>query len=200
MVVSSDISSGHMLYVTDDVIDKTRNELVYTGELEETVLNQIEAIWKTKMLQAGIINGTIERSPSPIPEPTHVQIQDKKPFQKIADKAQFPRSMNLSMDHVDSVKIERDGFFIHQRDGFLISQQDGANDEDDEDDELLNLDDDEEVAAVDEDDEDIPHLVMCQFNNVKRTKNKWDCKFKSGIMKINGKNILFSKADGVFEF
>lgn len=28
---------------------------------------------------------------------------------------------------------------------------------------------------------------------MKRSKNKWDCKFKSGVMKINDKNIIFSK-------
>ncbi|ESQ42458.1 hypothetical protein EUTSA_v10015836mg [Eutrema salsugineum] len=63
------------------------------------------------------------------------------------------------------------------------------------DEEILNENDDEEDAYNVDNDKDIPHLVMCQFDNVKKRKNKWDCRLKAGVMQINGKNIIFSEVE-----
>ena len=44
------------------------------------------------------------------------------------------------------------------------------------------------------------NVVLCQFEKVTRTKNKWRCMFKSGLIHVNGKDYLFSKANGEFEW
>lgn len=44
------------------------------------------------------------------------------------------------------------------------------------------------------------HLVLAQFDKVTRTKSRWKCTLKDGIMRINNKDILFNKATGEFEF
>ncbi|KAL8525674.1 hypothetical protein ACS0TY_015061 [Phlomoides rotata] len=72
---------------------------------------------------------------------------------------------------------------------------------DDDDDEPLNEDDDEDLDDVDQgDDLSATHLVLAQFDKVTRTKSRWKCTLKDGIMHINNKDILFNKATGEFDF
>ncbi|CAA7026312.1 unnamed protein product [Microthlaspi erraticum] len=72
--------------------------------------------------------------------------------------------------------------------------------EDDE--ELLNEDDDDDELDDLESGEDMntQHLVLAQFDKVTRTKSRWKCTLKDGIMHINDKDILFNKAAGEFDF
>ncbi|EOA14499.1 hypothetical protein CARUB_v10027719mg [Capsella rubella] len=178
MVLSTSNTSNAHEFVIDDVISKARCDLVYSGELDESVLSQIQSKWKTKMIQAGVISGTIETcSASFNPSPTH----------------------GLMM----ATKTECDEFYIPQQDGArdLVTQPNSCDFNDvDENEELLNEDDDDEEDAIDDDDSNIPHMVLCQFDKVKRCKSKWECKFNAGIMQINGKNVLFSEATGDFNF
>ncbi|KAE8711441.1 serine/arginine repetitive matrix protein 1-like isoform X1 [Hibiscus syriacus] len=74
---------------------------------------------------------------------------------------------------------------------------------DDDDDEPLNEDDDDEddLDDVDQGEElNTQHLVLAQFEKVTRTKSRWKCTLKDGIMHINNKDILFNKATGEFDF
>jgi hypothetical protein len=46
-----------------------------------------------------------------------------------------------------------------------------------------------------------PMFYGCLFNmQVTRSKNKWKCTLKDGIMHLNNRDILFVKATGEFEF
>ncbi|CAN4100991.1 unnamed protein product [Withania somnifera] len=75
------------------------------------------------------------------------------------------------------------------------------NDDVDDDDEPLNEDDDDELDDVDQgEDLNTAHLVLAQFDKVTRTKSRWKCTLKDGIMHINNKDILFNKANGEFDF
>nr|XP_029150831.1 transcription initiation factor IIA subunit 1 isoform X4 [Arachis hypogaea] len=87
----------------------------------------------------------------------------------------------------------------------LIAQNEVANDneeEDDDDDEPLNEnDDDDDFDDLDQgEDQHTHHLVLAQFDKVTRTKSRWKCTLKDGIMHINNKDILFNKATGEFDF
>ncbi|XP_010262269.1 PREDICTED: transcription initiation factor IIA large subunit-like isoform X1 [Nelumbo nucifera] len=66
----------------------------------------------------------------------------------------------------------------------------------------LNEDDDDEVDDLEQGDEEpnTNHLVLAQFEKVNRTKSKWKCTLKDGIMRLNNKDILFTKANGDFDF
>uniref|UniRef100_A0A6N2MM37 Major facilitator superfamily (MFS) profile domain-containing protein n=1 Tax=Salix viminalis TaxID=40686 RepID=A0A6N2MM37_SALVM len=67
---------------------------------------------------------------------------------------------------------------------------------DDDDDEPLNEDDDddEDLDGVDQGEElSTQHLILAQFDKVTRTKSRWKCTLKDGIMHINNKDILFNK-------
>ncbi|KAJ3120599.1 hypothetical protein HK098_004468 [Nowakowskiella sp. JEL0407] len=85
-----------------------------------------------------------------------------------------------------------------------IQQTDGPNDDDDDDD-----DDEENEAEIgsdlddeesDEDEQEADHLILCQYEKVSRIKNKWKCVLKDGIVNVNGKDYLFSKANCDFEW
>ncbi|CAH8296871.1 unnamed protein product [Eruca vesicaria subsp. sativa] len=198
--------------VSDHVISKTRSELVSNGELKLSVLNEIHATWKRKMIQAGVISETIETSGSK-PVTAHappLQSQNPNPLPGYAESG------------IDSDAKEREMFIENEHEGFYIPQKDGSADGygDDhadikpniyalpptnEDDEELNEDDDlEDEEGGGLDDDDIQGLIVCQFDYVKKKKqrksNYWECKLKAGVMHINGKQILFSEAKGNVDF
>ncbi|KAF2070382.1 hypothetical protein CYY_008295 [Polysphondylium violaceum] len=85
-----------------------------------------------------------------------------------------------------------------------ISQLDGGNDDDDDfdDDEVNKVDQEDSLNSdLDDDDDDDPdpaieHYVLCQYEKVTRVKNKRKCIFKDGVMHLNGKDLLFHKANG----
>ncbi|CAH9115678.1 unnamed protein product [Cuscuta epithymum] len=72
---------------------------------------------------------------------------------------------------------------------------------DDDDEDPLNENDDDDLDDVDQgEDLNTTHLVLAQFDKVTRTKSRWKCTLKDGIMHINNKDILFNKATGEFDF
>ncbi|KAK1349190.1 hypothetical protein POM88_054864 [Heracleum sosnowskyi] len=72
--------------------------------------------------------------------------------------------------------------------------QNDVLDDDDDDEPLNDNDDDDDLDVVDQgEDLNTQHLVLAQFDKVTRTKSKWKCTLKDGIMRINNKNILFNK-------
>ncbi|KAL4336018.1 hypothetical protein GQ457_07G042090 [Hibiscus cannabinus] len=79
-----------------------------------------------------------------------------------------------------------------------VAQNDTVYDDDDE--PLNEDDDDDDLDDVDQEELNTQHLVLAQFDKVTRTKSRWKCTLKDGIMHINNKDILFNKATGEFDF
>ncbi|RIB17082.1 transcription factor IIA, alpha/beta subunit-domain-containing protein [Gigaspora rosea] len=48
--------------------------------------------------------------------------------------------------------------------------------------------------------EETQNIILCLYDKVTRTKNKWKCQLKDGIMSVNGRDYLFQKGNGDFEF
>ena len=44
------------------------------------------------------------------------------------------------------------------------------------------------------------HKIVCQFEKVKRTKNKWACVLRDGIINIHGQDIVFKSATADLQF
>ncbi|THH27173.1 hypothetical protein EUX98_g7017 [Antrodiella citrinella] len=74
-------------------------------------------------------------------------------------------------------------------------------------------DDDEEAINSDLDDSDSDgerdadttdgadtDIVFCTYDKVARVKNKWKCVLKDGMIHVNGKDYLFAKCTGEFEW
>ncbi|KAK1298372.1 hypothetical protein QJS10_CPB14g00663 [Acorus calamus] len=66
----------------------------------------------------------------------------------------------------------------------------------------LNEDDDDDLDDLEQGEEEpnTHHLILAQFDKVTRTKSRWKCTLKDGIMHLNNRDILFNKATGEFEF
>ncbi|CAE5956798.1 unnamed protein product [Arabidopsis arenosa] len=320
-------TSAVYIHVIEDVVNKVREEFINNGGPGESVLSELQGIWETKMMQAGVLNGPIERYreyETPTAEmlfpPTPLQTPLPTPLPGTADNSSMyniptgssdyptpgtengvnvdvkgrpspympppspwanPR-LDVNVAYVDgrdepergnsnqqftqdlfvpsSGKRKRDDSSAHYQNGGSIPQQDGASDtipkanfefdgpmpdpydemlstpniysyqvpnedfneartpapneiqtstpvavqndivEDDE--ELLNEDDDDDELDDLESGEDMntQHLVLAQFDKVTRTKSRWKCNLKDGIMHINDKDILFNKATGEFDF
>ncbi|KAK7272051.1 hypothetical protein RJT34_28419 [Clitoria ternatea] len=83
----------------------------------------------------------------------------------------------------------------------LLDQNEVGIDNDDDDEPPLNENDDDDLDDIEHgEDQNTHHLVLAQFDKVTRTKSRWKCTLKDGIMHINNKDILFNKATGEFDF
>ena len=99
---------------------------------------------------------------------------------------------------------------ISQLDGNLDDDEDGEGDEEkpsikDEDDEnAINSDlddsDDDGQGPMGDDDEEFGDNILCTYDKVQRVKNKWKCTLKDGAMNVNGKEYVFHKGMGEFEW
>jgi len=71
-------------------------------------------------------------------------------------------------------------------------------------DEVIDSDLDDSEGEFDEDedgDEDgAVDIVFCVYDKVQRVKNKWKTTFKDGMIHINGRDYLFAKCQGEFEW
>ncbi|XP_048583514.1 transcription initiation factor IIA subunit 1-like [Nematostella vectensis] len=111
----------------------------------------------------------------------------------------------------------------------MVIQVDGANDssdddDDDEDDDDVddedehdkagdqgneeNVEEEEEPLNSDDDDPDdgatdlfdTENVVVCQFDKIARSRNKWKFHLKDGIMNLKGKDYVFQRATGEAEW
>ncbi|EAQ93420.1 hypothetical protein CHGG_01655 [Chaetomium globosum CBS 148.51] len=87
------------------------------------------------------------------------------------------------------------------------AQLDGGLDDDvkseeaDEDAINSDLDDPDEAGDDDEDEDDsMGHMMLCMYDKVQRVKNKWKCVLKDGVLTVNGKEYVFTKATGEYEW
>ncbi|KAI0158215.1 transcription factor IIA, alpha/beta subunit [Xylariaceae sp. FL1272] len=88
------------------------------------------------------------------------------------------------------------------------SQVDGPGDEikdedeSDVDEDAINsdLDDPDDVIENDDDDDEAGQIMLCMYDKVQRVKNKWKCVLKDGVLNVNGKDYVFHKATGEYEW
>ncbi|RWA06375.1 hypothetical protein EKO27_g8733 [Xylaria grammica] len=78
--------------------------------------------------------------------------------------------------------------------------KDEDDDEDDEDAINSDLDDPDDNVEENEDDEENGQIMLCMYDKVQRVKNKWKCVLKDGVLNVNGKDYVFHKATGEYEW
>jgi transcription initiation factor TFIIA large subunit len=122
-----------------------------------------------------------------------------------------PATSNISND------LEIMNEFLNRDSRNHPPQYDGQDDddEDEEEDEEEESEEDEDQdnkggednlgSDLDDEEDDVeegsyPNMVLCQYEKVHRTKNRWKCQFKDGIANINGKDYVFLRCQADFEF
>jgi transcription initiation factor TFIIA large subunit len=124
-------------------------------------------------------------------------------------------------------QANRDNFNIHQSDGQAAGGDSSDDDDEDEDedddidDDIDDKDDEKEEEPEDEGQDEEPlnsgddvsdaedsndklyevdNVVVCQYDKITRTRNKWKFHLKDGIMNLNGKDFVFQKSNGDAEW
>lgn len=84
-----------------------------------------------------------------------------------------------------------------------LDKEDDKDEEEDvgQDEEPLNSEDDVSDAE-DTNDKlyEVDNVVVCQYDKITRTRNKWKFHLKDGIMNLNGKDFVFCKCNGDAEW
>ncbi|KQJ86436.1 hypothetical protein BRADI_4g05469v3 [Brachypodium distachyon] len=93
--------------------------------------------------------------------------------------------------------VQGDGYYDYQ---YFFPGGVSTEDYDDDEPPLNEDDDDDDEDELKDSEPNAQHLVLAQFDKVSRTKNRWRCSLKDGIMHLNGREILFKKASGEFDF
>lgn len=98
----------------------------------------------------------------------------------------------------DEDDVEDDDDDVEEEDDHDDEEHDDDNDEN-QDEEPLNSEDD-----VTDDDPSVlfetDNVVVCQYDKITRSRNRWKFHLKDGIMNINGRDYVFQKANGDAEW
>nr|DBA14634.1 TPA: hypothetical protein GDO54_005570 [Pyxicephalus adspersus] len=177
-------------------------------------------------VQAPVIQQVLAPLPGGLPQQTGVIIQPQQILftgnkQVIPTTVSAPQAPTQGQLSVANPQQPQQG----QQQAPLVLQVDGAGDTSSEDDEDEDEDyDDEEEEDKEKDGEDgqveeeplnseddvsdeegqelfdTENVVVCQYDKIHRSKNKWKFHLKDGIMNLNGRDFVFSKAIGDAEW
>ena len=93
---------------------------------------------------------------------------------------------------------------IPQLDGDVDEDEEKPDIKDEDDENAINSDlddsDDDGQGNMGDDDDEFVDSILCTYDKVQRVKNKWKCTLKDGIMSVNGKEWVFHKGMGEFEW
>ncbi|TYJ58362.1 hypothetical protein B9479_000908 [Cryptococcus floricola] len=215
--------------VIDDVISSVKVDFEEYG-MEEDVLQNLQAKWEAKLLetrvadfaQTGADSPHLQRAKaelhSPPTGPSHHQ-PDMYPFSRPGVPQQGaggPGSMaNIYRNggvQQQEVRVKPEPRYDGEDDPLRLrggAAEDGNKPEpnaagllpgDDVIDSDLDDSDDENRGDVEAEDEDDVDIVFCVYDKVQRVKNKWKTVFKDGMIHLNGKDYLFAKCNGEFEW
>nr|KAF6484785.1 general transcription factor IIA subunit 1 [Rousettus aegyptiacus] len=135
------------------------------------------------------------------PTPAQGQITATGQQQPQAQPAQQQAPLVLQVDGTGDTSSEEDedeGEDYDDDDEEEDKEKDGAEDGQVEEEPLNSEDDvsDEEGQEL----FDTENVVVCQYDKIHRSKNKWKFHLKDGIMNLNGRDYIFSKAIGDAEW
>ncbi|CAL9091976.1 unnamed protein product [Musa textilis] len=106
------------------------------------------------------------------------------------------------LQEVPSEDYNTPGEHVEVRGATPVGTPKPSTDETAEDDEPSLNEDDDELDDLDQEEVETntQHLVLALFDKVTRTKSRWKCNLKDGIMHLNNRDFLFNKATGEFDF
>ncbi|KAI9208017.1 transcription factor IIA, alpha/beta subunit-domain-containing protein [Polychytrium aggregatum] len=182
-----DVQNDVYQWIINDVIRKFRENYSSLG-IRESVLQELQQTWELKVRQAKVADPLSSNEGEPY--------EDVERLATLANAAAVVTSQNSTADadaRLHQAWEKRNA----KKDRYGDDDDDDDDDEDGNDDDIgSDLDDDDD----DEDDQNSGDIILCQYEKVSRIKNKWKCILKDGVINANGKDYLFNKANGDFEW
>ncbi|BGP25522.1 transcription factor TFIIA complex subunit Toa1 [Rhodotorula toruloides] len=183
--------------IITDVTDSVRPEFDQLG-IEEAVLQELVRLWELRLAQSRVADFTSDERMEPVATQFPMVSLQEKEREKKAKRAAEERlrretkaRKKLEASSSSDTKPKPD----HETDeGAGDADEDAINsDLDDDDDDDLALDDEEgEQGGGD--------FVLALYEKVQRVKNKWKVTLKDGLASVNGREFIFAKCQGEFEF
>ncbi|CDU25709.1 related to TOA1-transcription factor TFIIA-L [Sporisorium scitamineum] len=203
--------------IIDDVINNVRQDFEEMG-IEKEVLEELQRSWEAKIVATQVAE--FEGAPALPPAKSR---SSKKPDPKSKVNSQDTNGgangqisgSNGSDQHrskvaradgstdvagaadsgaqaggADPIKAEEGDAAAGQKRKRISDNDEIGSDLDDSDDEDLD-------GGADGDNDD---MVLCLYDKVQRVKNKWKCVLKDGVASIDGRDYLFAKCNGEFEW
>lgn len=173
-------------------------QIVLTGNKMQQNAQVMQAAMATQAGQ-GAAQVQAQAQPQPQAQPQQPAPQPQPQTQQQQAAQQQPPMM-LQVDGAGDTSSEEDEEEEdeYDEDEDEDKDKDGAEDGQVEE-EPLNSGDD---VSDEEDQElfDTENVVVCQYDKIHRSKNKWKFHLKDGIMNLNGRDYVFSKAIGDAEW
>ncbi|KDQ07166.1 hypothetical protein BOTBODRAFT_149315 [Botryobasidium botryosum FD-172 SS1] len=181
--------------IIDDVMLNIRSEFEEFG-VEEHVLAELQSKWEAKVVASGY-----PPNPPP-PHPQHLHHPHQPQHPALAQPPPAPR-----IPQVDGPASSSDGGSSSRSPSppppsqsqpaprpAADTEEIGSDLDDDDSDE------DDDVDGAGNSGEGAQDIVFCTYDKVQRVKNKWKCVLKDGMIHINGRDYLFAKCGGEFEW
>uniref|UniRef100_A0A8C5QWH8 Ral transcription factor IIA subunit 1 n=1 Tax=Leptobrachium leishanense TaxID=445787 RepID=A0A8C5QWH8_9ANUR len=218
-------NSGQLLQVV-----RTANGAQYIIQPQQSMVLQQQVIPQMQPggVQAPVIQQVLAPLPGGLSQQTGVIIQPQQilftgnkhsviPTTMSATQASGQGQLTMTSQQQQQGQQGQQAPLVLQVDGAgdTSSEEDEDEDEDYDDEEEEDKEKDGEDGQVEEeplnsgddvsDEEgqelfDTENVVVCQYDKIHRSKNKWKFHLKDGIMNLNGRDFVFSKATGDAEW
>eukprot|EP00892_Ulva_mutabilis_P004052 jgi/Ulvmu1/2018/UM120_0014.1 len=183
-------------YIVDSVIANARAHFLQDG-VDESILEELKVRWEAKLEGSDIFNsaeGEVEEAKEEGEGAGNTGEGDE-------DAGEGEAGKRASGDGSEGApaqkkqKVANDPAATKPNGGASTSAagEKQADTEKDKDGLDSDLEDDEA-------EDDVKNMVLAQYDKVVRNKNKWKCTMKNGIVHIDGREYVFSKATGEFVF
>lgn len=172
-------TSGLYHRVMEGVLTRSKKEFA-AEHLSENVLNRLAVLWEEKLLGAAKIDvgkGKEQHNDT-----------SRQAVQKVGEDK---RSRSPSCVDTSDAPRKRNTLSVNEK----SEKQDGHDSRAEE--FTLSSESEEELRDYNLESADV---LLGQFEKVSRTKSKWKCFLKDGIITVDGKDLAFSRAVGEFRW
>jgi len=181
---------------------------LWLGKLEKAQAEQDNSFSSDSSFH-GFPEKTLEETPLTQPPPAPIAVSSKSKLLGAVPKKQSKKPKILQVDGPNDSSDSDENISNDDVD------DDDDNDDDDSDDDIDGDEEDAEGEGAEDDPlgsgDDISegdpsdlfnteNVVVCQYDKITRTRNKWKFHLKDGIMNLNGKDYVFQKATGEAEW
>ncbi|EFP83084.1 uncharacterized protein PGTG_09037 [Puccinia graminis f. sp. tritici CRL 75-36-700-3] len=189
--MSGKVVSSTYRSIIDEVVTHCRSEFDEMG-IEQAVLDALQASWETKLANTRVTDFSADARLGPIQASLGPALP--RPEESARDEPDGPSSTSDVKPQTGSTPSKR------------TEKMDADTDEINSD---LDDSEDDVDAAEGEDAENggggpsnnnPGDLVIALYDKVQRVKNKWKITLKDGIVSVQGKDYLFHKCNGEFEW